>query len=223
VSAIQLVVEAAAGETRMNDHDRDRRLLIGALLMTSLAGCSQAATKTAASVPSDMDLGNRKAAITVVEYASVACPVCGRWYKEVYPAFKAKYIDTSKVHFIYREMLVGSREEMLAAAAGFLLARCAGKDRYFKIVDAVYNSQPALFDDPRGVLLKIAKGAGFSEDQFDACVKDDASIQALSKRVEANAKIDNVNATPTFVVNGKSLEPGYHSLADLDVAIAAAR
>jgi protein-disulfide isomerase len=40
--------------------------------------------------------------------------------------------------------------------------------------------------------------------------------------VAANVKRDNVNATPTFVVNGKALEAGYQPLTALDAAIAAA-
>jgi protein-disulfide isomerase len=119
-------------------------------------------------------------------------------------------------------MLVGGSEEVTAAASGFLLARCAGKDKYFQMVDAIYNSQPDLFADPRGVLLNIAKSAGMTESQFDACVRDPKAIDALQKRVDANTKRDNVTATPTFVINGKALEPGYHPLSDLDAAIAAA-
>ena len=201
----------------------NRRTAALALLAPLVASCHGGGGASAAALPDDMSLGNPNAKVTVVEYASVACPVCGRWYKEVWPAFKARYVDPGKIHFIYREMLVGGNEEVVVAASGFLLARCAGKDRYFSIVDAIYRSQPGLFDDPRGVLLNIARSAGFSEAQFDACVKNDASLKALSERVDANSKKGNVNATPTFVINGKSLEAGYHPLSDLDAAIAAAQ
>jgi protein-disulfide isomerase len=152
----------------------------------------------------------------------VACPVCGRWYKEVFPAFKAKYIDTGKIHYIAREMLVGDNNEVAIAASGFLLARCAGKDKYFTVVDAVYASQPGIYDDPNNTLVGIAKKVGLSEDQYTACVRDEAAMNALSARVQANAKRDNINATPTFVINGKALDPGYQPLATLDAAIAAA-
>ncbi len=202
-----------------------RRLAVLALPALALAACDKkpgAGASQAAATPDDMSLGNPAAKVTVVEYASVSCPVCGHWYKDVWPSFKAKYVDTGKVYFIYREMLVGDTDEMTAAASGFLLARCAGPGNYFKIVDAVYNSQPGLFADPRGVLLNIAKSSGMTEAQFDACVRDPAALDALQKRVAANAAKDNVNATPTFVINGKSLEAGYHPLSDLDAAIAAA-
>jgi protein-disulfide isomerase len=200
----------------------NRRLAVLGLPALVLAACDKktaGGASQAAVAPDDQSLGNPAAKVAVVEYASVSCPVCGHWYKEVWPAFKAKYVDTGKVHFIYREMLVGDTDEMTAAASGFLLARCAGPGNYFKIVDAVYNSQPGLFADPRGVLLNIAKSSGMTEAQFDACVRDPVALDALEKRVAANAAKDNVNATPTFVINGKALEAGYHPLSDLDVAI----
>ena len=204
----------------------NRRLAaLGLLAPLALTGChgGSGGGGAAAATPDDMTLGNPNAKVQFVEYASVACPVCGRWYREVWPAFKAKYVDTGKVHFVYREMLVGGSEEVTIAASGFLLARCAGKDRYFSIVDAVYRSQPGLFDDPRTTLLNIAKSAGFSDAQFDACVKNEDSLKALSERVDRNVKAGNVSATPTFTINGKALEAGFHPMSDLDAAIAAAQ
>ena len=83
-------------------------LLLVTVMAASLAACGNSANKAAA-LPSDMSLGNPNAKVTVVEYASVACPVCGHWYKEVWPSFKTKYVDTGRVHYIFREMLVGVR------------------------------------------------------------------------------------------------------------------
>jgi protein-disulfide isomerase len=195
-----------------------RRLALLVALAPALAACSGGA-KPAGPVPDDMALGNPAAKVTVVEYASVACPVCGRWYKEVWPAFKAKYVDTGKVHFIAREMLVGDSSEVAIAASGFLLARCAGQDKYFAVTDAIYQSQPGLYNDPSGSLLGIAKKFGLSEAQFDACVRNEAALNALSLRVANNAKVGHVDATPTFVINGKALDAGFQPLAALDAAI----
>jgi len=206
-------------------HPNRRLVALGLVAPIVVAGCHSGAGGTAAAsgVPDDNSLGDPNAKVQFVEYASVACPVCGRWYKEVWPAFKAKYVDTGKVHFTYREMLVGGSEEITIAASGFLLARCAGKDKYFTMVDAIYRSQPDLFNDPRTILLNIAKSAGLTEAQFDACVKNEDSLKALKERTDRNADLGKVNATPTFVINGKSMEPGYHPLSDIDAAIAAAQ
>ena len=61
-----------------------------------------------------------------------------------------------------------------------------------------------------------------TDDSFNKCVKDDKAIQALNDRVERHYRDDHVNSTPTFVINGKSLEPGFHTLDEIDAAIKAA-
>jgi protein-disulfide isomerase len=212
-----------------------RRLITAGLILpfagtaaTALAAAQKAAPRPAppnvhpAALPEDMVLGSPAAKVTVVEYASVGCPICAEWGKTVWPAFKAKYIDSGKVRFVYREMLVGADMEVTAAAAGYLLARCAGPDKYFSVVEAEYRDQEAVFKNPRTALMAIAKGAGLNEAQFTACLDKDASYDALYKRVALNSKTGDVHATPTFVINGKKLEPGFQPLAVLDAAIAKA-
>ena len=101
-----------------------RRIVLTAVAALSLAACGQAGGKTA--VGDEMVLGNPNAKVTVIEYASASCPHCARWNEDVYPAFKKKYVDTGKVKYVFREFLTPPTE---VAAAGFLLARCAGKDK----------------------------------------------------------------------------------------------
>jgi len=199
---------------------RMRTALLVALAMFGAAACSQ---KTGTALTQDdMDLGNPQSKVTVVEYASVGCPVCAKWQKEVYPAFKAKYIDTNKVHYVFREMLVGGGPEIAVAASGFLLSRCAGKDKYFAVNDAIFKDQEQAFEAPRETLLDIAKSVGMTEADFNKCINDEKAIQALNDRVDRHNRVDHVNSTPTFVINGKSLEPGYHTLDEIDAAIKAA-
>jgi protein-disulfide isomerase len=197
-----------------------RRFVIAALPAFALNACHKAPV---AAAPDDMSLGDPNAKVTVIEYASVACPVCGRWYAEVWPAFKARYVDTGRVHYILREMLVGDSSEMSAAAAGFLLARCAGKDGYFKVVDAIFKNQQSLFSDVNGTLGNIAKSVGMSDAQFNACITNDQALLALNTRTQNNAEANKITGTPTFVVNGKAFPAGYQSLSTLDAAIAAAK
>ena len=198
------------------------RFIVAALLTLGLAACNKTSGPLTAD---DMSQGNPNAKVTVIEYASVGCPVCGRWDMDIFPAFKAKYIDTGKVHYIFREMLVGGSEEVNLGASGFLLARCAGKDKYFAVTDAIFHVQPDIYGgkvDAHAALLNVAKTVGMNEDQFNACITSDAALTALQKRAEDHAVNDHVDSTPTFVVNGVALTPGYHPLSDLDAAIAAA-
>lgn len=198
----------------------NRRLaIVAALGALALAGCS----KGGAGAPdaSDMTLGKADAPVKIVEYASVTCSHCAAFNKEVFPEFKKKYIDTGKVHYTFKEFLTPPAE---VAAAGFLTARCAGKDKYFGVVDSIFNAQQEMFTtgDMRGTLLRVAQSAGMTEEQFNKCVTDDAALKAMNERMEKAAREDKINATPTFIINGKKVKEGGMTMAEMDAAIAAA-
>ena len=186
------------------------------------SGGLYAQDRGAGALPDDMSLGDPQAKVTVIEYASVGCPVCGRWQKEVYPAFKTKYIDTGKVHYVFREMLVGGGVEVAVAASGFLLARCAGKDKYFAVIDAMFANQERPSPRPRETLVDHRQVDGH----------DRGPVQQVRQRREGHpgAERPRREATPrrastprpTFVVNGKQIEAGYHPLEEIDAAIKAA-
>ena len=196
-----------------------RLLVVAALGVLALAGCSKGGSaKTDAA---DMTLGDPKAPIQITEYASASCTHCATFNNEVFPAFKAKYIDTGKVHYTFKEFLTPPVE---VAAAAFLTARCAGKDKYFSVLDAVFQAQNEMFTtgDMRGILLRIAQSSGMTETQFNACITDEAALKALNARVEKASKEQKISATPTFQINGKTFKEGETTLAEFDTAIAAA-
>jgi len=169
----------------------------------------------------DMSLGKSDAPVTVIEYASLACSHCGRWSKDVFPAFKAKYVDTGKVHYVFREFATPPLE---LAAAGALLARCSGKDKYFTVVEAVFHAQEEIFTtgDIRTPLLRIAETAGMSEDQFNSCVGDEKGLAAFNARVEKYSKDAKIEGTPTFFFNGDKYDKGEMTMPEIDAAYAKA-
>ena len=61
-----------------------------------------------------------------------------------------------------------------------------------------------------------------TEAAFNKCINDEKAIQALNDRVERHSRNDHINSTPTFVINGKAMEPGYHTIEEMDAAIKAA-
>ncbi len=195
-----------------------RRLAVFAVAALMLAACNQGSSKPDAS---DMSLGKADAKVQVVEYASLSCPHCARFNNDVFPAFKAKYIDTGLVHYTFREFLT---EPIPMAAAGALLARCVAKtggpDKYFAAIDAIYHRQNDMYatGNIRGGLLSIAQNSGMTEAQFDSCVGDEDAMKTLNKRVEGYAKSEKIEATPTFIINGKKYE-GEQTIATFDAAI----
>jgi protein-disulfide isomerase len=195
-----------------------RRAAIAAAVLATLAAAHSALAAPGVAGPEDMSLGNPKAKVTVVEYASASCPHCAHFNAEVFPAFKTTYVDTGKVRYTLKEFLTAPAQ---VAAAGFLMARCAGPSKYFTVLDQVFRSQPAWSSGSiKATFLDIAQKNGLTEAQFEACLKDEAALDKLNARVKA-AVDDGVDSTPTFYVNGVKVE-NVATLADLDAAIAKA-
>jgi protein-disulfide isomerase len=190
------------------------RLALAAAL-SFVANCAFA--DVTAPEPGDMALGSATARVTVIEYASVGCPHCAEWSKTVFPAIKAKYIDTGRVRFVVREMITG---DATIATAGFMVARCAGPAKYFEVVDQVYRRQPEMWGkaaNAGAVLGEIAKSAGMTEAAYEACIDDQKGLDALNARVAQHNK-DGVDSTPTFFVNGKRHEEPL-TLAEVAAAV----
>lgn len=205
----------------------NRRTLIAA---TGLAGAAApfaapafawAANAPPAALPDDMSLGNPKARVQVIEYASMACPHCGHFNETVFAPFKAKWVDTGKVRYTLREMLT---EPVNVAAAGFMIARCAGgADKYFAVVDQVFRSQARWTQgNIKPIFKDIAAANGLDEARFDACLSDEAAAEAIAGRARRAAEEDDVHSTPTLFVNGKRLDPTPQTPAEMDAAIEAA-
>ena len=169
----------------------------------------------------DEVMGKADAPITVIEYASLTCPHCAHFNAEVYPAFKAKYVDTGKVYYTIRELLTAPAQ---VAAAGFLMARCGDGSHYFQIVDQVFRSQSRWQSGSiKPIFVEIAKANGINEDQFEKCLSDEKASTALEARLKYAAETDHVTGTPTFFVNGVQLDNAQvPELADLDAAVAKA-
>lgn len=199
----------------------NRRTILAAAAAVATLALAACGGGGGAVTSEDMSLGKADAPVTVIEYASLACTHCGRWENDVFPAFKAKYIDTGKVHYVFREFITAPPE---LAASGALLARCSGKDKYFTVVQAVFHAQEEIFTtgDMRGPLLRIAETAGMSEADFDKCVGDEKALAALNARVEKYAKDAKIEGTPTFFFNGDKYDKGEMSMPEIDAAYAKA-
>lgn len=182
--------------------------------MAALAGCGGAGG--AAPAEGDMSMGAPEGAkVTVVEYASVTCGHCALWQETVWPQFKSKYVDSNKIHYVFREFPTPPQD---VAVAGFLIARCAGEDKYFGIIHEIMASQREWQAGvpPRETLLRVATGAGLSQAQFQACVTDTKAIEAMDARIQAGISA-GVTGTPTFIINGRKVADS--SLESLSSAI----
>ncbi|MBT4045214.1 MAG: DsbA family protein [Rhodospirillaceae bacterium] len=159
-----------------------------------------AGAKEAAYAEGDMVIGAKDAAVTIIEYASMTCPHCANFHLGTFKELKAKYIDTGKVRMIFREFPFDSM-----ALHASMLARCAGEDRYFGMLNVLFKSQMkwAKAQDPAEGLGKVARLAGFSQAKFKACMTNQTLADMIIKSRMDGSKEYNVDSTPSFIVNGE--------------------
>ena len=139
--------------------------------------------------------------VPIVEYGSVTCPHCAAFDKDIWPKLKATYVDTGKVHYIFREF---SRNPLDVAA--FTLARCVGDDKAMATIELLFATQDkwAFTENPLEPLLTALRPTGLGRDKAMACLKDNAVIAKVRAITETAERIVKVQGTPTFVIDGKS-------------------
>ena len=149
----------------------------------------------------DIMIGSDKAPVTIIEYASMTCPHCAHFSETTFPELQKRYIDTGKVRYTLRAFPLDA-----LAAAGFMIARCAGNDKYMPAVETLFAKQADwVVKEPLPPLKEIAKQFGLTEDAVNQCLSNQKvldSIQAV--RDHAVEKL-GVNSTPTFFINGKKM------------------
>jgi protein-disulfide isomerase len=162
----------------------------------------------------ELSLGDPKG-VTMIEYGSLTCSHCATFAATVFPAFRAAYVDTGKVHFIFREF---ARNPLDLAA--FVLARCEGDDKALATIELLFAEQEkwAFVDKPLDGLITALRPTGMSHDQAMACLKDQSKADAITKVLGAAVQDVKVEGTPTFVIDGKVYD-GELSMADLDAIL----
>jgi protein-disulfide isomerase len=163
----------------------------------------------------DIVQGSASAPVTVVEYASMTCTHCAAFHDTTWPELKSKYVDSGRVKFILREFPL----DPLATAA-FMLGRCAGPEKRNLLIDQLFTQQKtwAFVDKPIEPLLAVVKSVGFTQTDFETCLKNEDLYEQVSQSRERAAEAFNIDSTPTFFVNGRKLT-GELSIVDFDKVI----
>jgi len=208
-----------------------RRAFTAALSLTGLAALAgfsplrligeamaQSATDVAkpVSLP-DMALGPASAAVTITEFASMTCPHCAAFNKDVFPKIKAEYVDPGKVRYVFREFPLD-----IKAAAGSMLARCIAKDdsgKYFAVIDMLFKQQNDwVMKNTAETLTRIGKQAGLSQEAVETCLKDQALLDKIAADQKYAGEVLKVDSTPTFFINGDRIK-GEASFEEFDKRI----
>lgn len=189
------------------------------LYMPSQSGGTVAGSVMEAGPLPEYALGKADAPVTIIEYASMTCHHCADFHKTVLPKLKQQYIDTGKVRYILREF-PGDQIAFSISA----LARCAGEQKFYPFVDAVfstYDSWACSDCDTKGSIMTLWKQAGKSEADFDKCLDPEGNKDMLAGINEVRRRgleQYGVNSTPTIFINGEMLTGG-NTIEELEKAI----
>lgn len=179
------------------------RFISGAMVPEAMAQAAADVAKPV-SLP-DMALGPNDAAVTITEYASMTCPHCAAFNEQVFPKIKKEYIDTGKVRYIFREFPLD-----IKAAAGSMLSRCIAKDdapKYFAVTDMLFRQQNDwVVKNTTETLTRIGKQAGLTQQQVEACLKDQALLDKIAADQKYASDVLKVDSTPTFFINGEKIK-----------------
>lgn len=169
------------------------------------------ATALLAIQPSDHVMGDDKAQVVLIEYASLTCPHCAHFHTVVMPELKKKWIDTGQVKLVYRDFPLDQ-----PATKAAQLAECMGNEKYFTVVDIIFRSQPvwAAAADPVAELVKTLRIAGMSEADAKACFANEAVLTAILNEASGGQAL-GVNSTPTLFIDGQQFR-GARSVEELD-------
>ncbi len=151
----------------------------------------------------EMTLGPKDAKVTVTEYASFTCPHCAHFHETTFKELKRDYIDTGKIHFVFRDVYF-DKFGLWAS----LVARCEGPSKFFGVSGMIFDQQKAWVSgkselDISNNLRKIGKAAGMTDDKVEACLDDAAKAKTLVAWYLKNFEADGVSGTPTLIINGE--------------------
>ena len=193
---------------------------------------------TVAATESGHRVGNPQAKTKLIEFVSYTCPHCGEFFREADGPIKMALVQPGKASVEVRHFI---RDVVDLTAT--VLANCGDRSKFLGNHDMFFAQQSKWMTAQRLTLpsqrkrwqtgptpqrlqavagdlgfYEMMEGRGYTRAQLDRCLTDGAAIDALVAKSDAGASAYGVNATPSFVVNGKLLKD-VHTWGELQKAL----
>ena len=122
--------------------------------------------------------GQANAPVTLIEYSDFTCGFCLKFFKQTWPRIQARYVDTGKVRFVYRDFPRGDQGTGLDAATA---ARCAGEQgQYWGMHDRLFSEGGQL---DKQVYRRHAATLSLDQAAFERCMSDGRFTRTARKPI----------------------------------------
>lgn len=167
-------------------------------------------------------MGNPDAPVKLVEFGSRTCPHCAAFAAEGLPELEKSYVASGRVSYEFRDFAIHAPD-----LAAILLGRCVAPAAFFPTlkqmfadlpaVDAKLTAIPSTFQSQLEGKSPAQQAAiwanylgytafvgqrGVPAGKAQACLANGGAIDTFAADMQRDTQRYNLNATPTFVVNG---------------------
>lgn len=138
--------------------------------------------------------GRVDAPVTLIEYSDFTCGYCLKFFRDTWPKLQAKYVETGKLRFVYRDYPRADRGAGVEAAVA---ARCAGaQGRYWAMHDRLFGEGRRLDSE---AFRSYARTIGLDQVVFAQCFDERRYLESIFQdRQEANRW--GFHGTPGFIL-----------------------
>lgn len=180
-------------------------MLATGLAASLLPSADLAASDIIAHAQAPRFLGRDDAPIQVIEFFSMTCSHCASFHKNTLPQIKTRLIDQGVVRFEMRAFPLDG-----LALRAHAMARTATAEKYFPMVAMLLEKQNlwAGAEDPIDALRKLGRLAGISSAEFDAVMRNRPLLESIVEMRQEALRQWEVQATPSFVINNKTVISG---------------
>lgn len=194
------VTAAALGSVAWAPHSVRAQAAAPPRAERTLSGADLVALNTPDEGLEEHTLGPATARVTLIEYASLTCPHCATFHNEVVPRLKERYVESGQMRLVFRNFILN-----VVDAGASMMARCAPNDRFFPIIEVLFQQQRvwAASNDPVTALFNIGRQAGFTQESFERCLRDQTLLDRLNLARDRAQQRFGVNTTPTLFINGQ--------------------
>jgi len=163
--------------------------------------------------------GKASAPVTLVEFGDYQCPACGYFYPMVEELLR-RYPDKVKLEFHHYPLIQMHPYALPAARA---VEAAADQGKFWEMHDLIYKNQPtwSRSPNPEGQFLAYAADLGLDANKFMRAMKSPDIEKRILEDIQRGSDA-KVASTPTFIVNGLSLDPLPSGVEEFAIAIGVA-